>query len=148
MSWEDLEKAKKHTGSYVKLEPGADIEGVFVGDPYVFYKSRDFEDKTEYPEPGSGRRMRFRIHFVIKDGEDLIPKLMEQGTMFADTLYENKVENGLERFYKVKRTGEGLNTSYSMFAKDELTEDQKKFIVELNLPDLSKAADFNPEDWD
>lgn len=147
MSWDDLKteaaKAKGSGGLYIKIADGESVEGVFRGDPYLFYS--DFNSKKESEFAFGDAKFRFRINFLVYDKETdtFIPKILERGSLFAEQIFVAKDEYGLDCVYKITRKGSGLKTVHNLLFKKPLTKDQIDKISSTKLLDLHKKSNGN-----
>lgn len=145
MSWNDLQKARESQGSFgsfISLKDGEFIEGVFVGEPKMFYSI--FKDPEEYTSWAKGRSFKFKINMIIKDENGkLVAKILKGGAEMRDQLLDCIKEYGLDCLFKVKRTGSGKDdTRYSILFKAKLTPEQDaavKAITPLSLEPQSAA---------
>lgn len=128
MGWNDL-KGDPFSQNRIKLSAGDSIEGVFRGEPYVYYDL--FGSKTEFKSWAEGRRKRFRINFVVYDPETeaYAAKILQGGSRLALQIWDQKEEQGLDAVYKVKRVGSGRDdTRYTVVFKRKLTKEEIKKI--------------------
>lgn len=134
MSWGELERTKVPS-RFIKLKDGDTIEGVFRGEPYIFY--RIYKDKTEYRTYIPGSKFRFRVNFVTRENGNVVAKIFEGGSKIRDAILEAKEEYGLNYVFKIKRKGSGMNdTTYSIFPKEPLNESAIEAINAVKLNDL------------
>lgn len=147
MSWDALkagaEEAKGRGGVYIKINDGESIEGVFRGEPYIFYS--DFNSKKESEFAFGDAKFRFRINFLVYDKETdtFIPKILERGSLFAEQVFVAKDEYGLDSIFKITRKGSGLKTVHNLLFKKPLTNDQLKKVVAVELLDLKRKSKNN-----
>lgn len=138
MSWEALRNAKGDGGNFIKLKDGNSIEGIFRGEPHVFYQK--FGDRTEHKERGTkeeGRSFRFKMSMIVKEDDQYVSKIMAGGFYLATSIDDQITENGIDSIYKVKRMGSGpQDTRYAVVFKKALTEDQVKTISEIPVKEL------------
>jgi hypothetical protein len=147
MSWQKMKKAKEEGGSgglYITLKDGDSIEGVFRGEPYCFYQK--FQEKTEYESWSEGRSFKFKINFIIKEGDKFIAKIYRGGATVRDALLMSKEEYGLDCIFKIKRMGSSKeDTTYSVLFKSNLTPEQKAQIDSIKLYEFKKNSVVNEE---
>lgn len=143
MSWDQLKKAKEQSGGdlFISLKDGDSIEGVFRGEPYVFYKKfKDPTDKKEYEAWENGRSFNFRINFLeIKDGT-FTPRIFTGGARARDPLAAVKEEYGLNCVFKIKRSGLNESTRYDILFKRALDDGQMRQINDFPLKHLTKQT--------
>jgi hypothetical protein len=115
MSWEQVKKARDEIkkSNFINLKDGDSVVGVFRGEPYCFYKEKyPSQSKVEYDEYQPGRTFRFRINFIVNDGENYSARIFEGNKETSDALYECYEEKGLDAVYKIKRKGSQQLTKY------------------------------------
>lgn len=137
MSWERLRTEGKGSGgkNFVKLKDGDSVIGVFRGEPHIFYKI--YQDKVEYDEWAEGRNFRFRINFIVKEGDQYVAKIFEGGRRVADDVVAASEEYTLNSVFKISRKGSGKeNTKYSVLFKSALEEEQLDKIKKVKLETL------------
>jgi hypothetical protein len=149
-------ESKTPTKDILKLKDGDQVEGVFRGDP-VEYRQHWPQGGRPIICPDDGTcpacaandkpSFRFRINFVVKDKNNWVPMVWEQGW----TVY-NQLKSMHENDYplnttivKIRRTGEGMNdTSYTILPSPQgvVSKELNDQLNKLQLHDLTvKAAD-------
>lgn len=126
MAWEDFEKKAKEAssgGMFIRLKAGEEIVGAFRGEPRVLYKI--YQDKTEYDHKVEGSTFRFKINFVVKEGDKWVAKIWESSATDGTKITAVKQEYGLEdSLFKIRRDGQGKETVYHILYKGPLGEDK------------------------
>lgn len=134
---------------FLKLKDGESATGVLVGDPFELKNhwtgsksERCTQDENcEHCNAGKKPTFRFRLNFIVKEGENYVAKILEQGWKTYEALRELNVEYALEKhLIKISRKGSGLNdTVYSVIpVKDgSLSEAKLETISKVKLHDLS-----------
>jgi hypothetical protein len=156
-------KAKSEdTRNFIKLKAGESIQGVVKGDPYDFrihwlpkeQRSVLCEGKAACPvcESGEKSSFRFRINFIVKDGEDYTAKILEQGWTSYQALI-NLQESGYDlekQLIMINRQGTGLNTSYSIIPspKGFLTPEVMAKLQSVKLNELGHITEAETEPVD
>jgi hypothetical protein len=153
-------KAKSEdTRHFIKLKSGESIQGVFRGDPYDFRihwlkaESRsvvcDGKELCKLCASGDKSSFRFRLNFIVKEGEDYLAKVIEQGWTSYQALI-NLQESGYDlekQIIQISRQGTGLNTSYSIIPspKGMVTPDKEALINAVVLNDLGHVTEEETE---
>lgn len=147
------------TRNFIKLKGGESVTGVFRGDPYDFrihwlqkeQRSVLCEGKEKCPvcELGNKSSFRFRVNFIVKEGEAYVAKVLEQGWTSYQALM-NLQESGYDlekQIMVITRQGTGLNTSYSFIPspKGLATPDSLKQIAAVKLNDLGHVTEAEKE---
>jgi hypothetical protein len=146
MSWDRM-KTKGEGGMFVKIKDGESIEGVFRGEPYTYYSA--FKDPNEYQHWSEGKSFRFKISFLVKEGEEWKAKIFQQGSRVAKDLLAVKEEYGLDNVFKIKRTGSDKDdTKYSILFKRALTPFEKDAIAKVKDQNLVGNVATTTQDYD
>lgn len=123
-AWDEMKKLKNEKGNlFLKLADGESVEGIFRGEPFLFYQK--FKDPTEHKEWAEGRSFKFKINFLVKENGIWIAKILQGGSTIRDLLLDAKDEYGIDCVFKFKRVGLGReDTRYSLLFKAQLTPEQ------------------------
>jgi len=143
MSWDDLKNVKSDSGKgiFINLKDGDSVEGVFMGEPRIFYKI--FNDNTEYEEKVEGSSFRFKVNFIEIGSGDPVAKVFEQGITVKDQVINAKEEYGIDCVFKIKRTGSSKdNTKYFVTFRRKLDDDELKYLQRIPLRSLRKTDDL------
>lgn len=144
------EKIESEGKAFVKLKDGETIRGVLRGNPFSF--RQHWTDNRSLLCPGNevcdlckqGKKssFRFRLNFVVKEGETYSPKIFEQGYTVYDYLRDLNEEYDLENTpVKITRKGEGKNTSYVILPEPKpLTKEAAAAIAKVELLELAPGA--------
>jgi hypothetical protein len=154
-----FKKVQENSGSdsFLKLKDKQSVVGVFVGEPYEFYSVFENQQQREVPDGTAGAKFRFRLNFIMKDGQNLVPKIFENSAKVYRQLDEiNHEYDGLDTIYvKITRNGEKLETTYSILpSKMPLTAEEIARIKALKLHVLKPAKesaskhDLNESNYD
>lgn len=145
--------------NYLRLKDKESAKGLFVGDPYEFKahwngKSDDIctEDNIcSHCALDQRPRFRFRINFIVKESNEYITKVFEQGLTTYERLKElNDGEYNLDtHLVTISRSGSTKDdTKYSILPvkNGELKPDQLREILKAPLHDLKhKTEDIKKE---
>lgn len=147
------------TRNFIKLKAGESIQGVFQGDPYEFktHWLQNEQRSVLCDNPalcavcklGDKPKFRFRVNFVVKEGDAYAAKVLEQGWTSYQAL-ENLQESGYnleKQIIVITRQGAGLNTSYSIIPspKGLINGDAEVKIKEVKLNDLGHVTEAEKE---
>ena len=110
-----------HEGKEIEVKDGESIEGVFRGEPYVFYSI--YRDQKEYETKVDGSSLKFKINFFEKlPGGEWKGRIFQQGNTCLKDLIEMKDEYGLDYIFKIKRKGSSKDdTKYHIMPKAPIT---------------------------
>lgn len=144
MKWkEKFKEQMKGGGEFIRLKNGEEVTGIFRGEPVIFFKAYEPETKTtitkkEYFEyGGKSASKRFRLCFIVKEGENHVCKIFEgsktSGEALSMIMDEYDITNTV---FKIKRDGDKMDTVYHFLAKDKLTPEQVKKIDAIELLDM------------
>lgn len=157
MKFKDLPQ-ETSGGSFVKIGAGESVIGVFRGEPHDF-RQHWVGDRSEICLGGSsgdgcvhcanGIRptFRFRINFMVKEGNAYIAKIFEQGRRVYDQLKGLHADYDLEQtVVKISRQGSGKDdTVYSVLPlpppKGSLSKEALSAIKDVKLHDLVNPID-------
>ena len=141
MKFEKLNNKSKSL--YLKIKDGEEVYGVFRGDPFEYYQSKDdFRSPVRYDKYADGLRYFFEINFVRIDqktgGKSAC--ILSKNTRFAKAMQEMIGEYGADYIYKIKRTGTiPAETTYNIFPKAPLNPEQLAEINKMPLIPLDKT---------
>lgn len=140
--------ASTDSKNYLRLKDKETVKGVFQGEPYEFrthWNGRQSDlctENTKCPHCAAGlkSKFRFRINFVMKEGEAYVAKIFEQGWTVYNTLKELSNEYDLENYIvKITRSGSSINdTNYSIvpMASGAVLPQTKSLISKVELINL------------
>lgn len=146
MSWDKAKELSEKEGSgiFIKLKDGQSIEGVFRGDPFVFFSI--FKDPKEYNEKVKGAMLKFKINFFVKENNEWQRKIFQQGNTFLKDLIEFKDEYGLDHVFKIKRKGSTKDdTKYHILPKGPISKEDLEIVNKLGLLPL-RREDYDIDD--
>jgi hypothetical protein len=137
--------------NFVKLKGGESVTGLFIGELYEFRQhwseGRGSQlcsgDKCEACKAGQKPSFRFRLNFIVKEGENYVPKVFEQGWTVYEQLRGLHDEYDLTKtVVKVARQGDGKNdTTYTVLpAKVQPSADVIAKLQKLPLLPLEHGA--------
>jgi hypothetical protein len=149
---EDSEGSSKNL---IKLKDKESITGVFRGEVVEF--RQHWENKQSSLCTGDGCQkcadgkkpsFRFRLNFIVKEGDALVAKIFEQGwTVYGQLREINKDYPLNQNFVKISRSGSGQNdTSYTILPVKNslLTKEQEAQASAVPLLDLDPAGKSSP----
>lgn len=130
-------------GSFLRLKDKESIVGVFVGDLHEFFTLWKDKVSTIVPEGTSKASFRFRVNFVIKEGDGYVAKIFEQGKTVYKQLLEINKEYPLETIaVKITRQGSGVSdTEYFFMPMLKTPVSEAVYKVQLLQLDKDKAAE-------
>ena len=131
-----MKEASKGDGMFVSLKNSGDsIEGIFLGEPYVYKQHWSpgsekviCQDGCELCEDGKKPSSRFKINFFDIKARKV--KIFEGGVGWFRNLNSMREEYGLDCIFKIVREGIGRDTKYNFFFKKDLNDDMKKYLAE------------------
>lgn len=134
--------------TFIKLKDKESVMGIFKGDIHVFYVKWENGRSKECDKDDEGAKFRFRVNFVVKDGDGYTAKIMEQGAMVYNDLKSLHDEYDLEEtVVKMTRNGSGTDTKYNILPVKK-QPDAKTFkiinSIALNELDPKKKDDETP----
>lgn len=134
--------------NYLRLKDKESSKGLLVGEPYDF-KSHWVGNKTVLCSEdnlcancaqGFKPGFRFRVNFIVKEGEGYVAKVFEQGwTVYQALSQLNQVYDLEKTLVQISRFGSGQNdTTYSILPvpKGEVGPDLAKKLAAVPLHDL------------
>lgn len=130
--------------TYLKINPGTAIKGIFRGVPYIFYSKWDGQKSIPSQKGQEGAKFRFKINFVMSENGLWSAKIWEQGYSVYDQLKSLNQEYPLEKtIVTIKRQGEGLKTSYLILPAKEgaISPDVASLLEKVKLHDFSKPKE-------
>lgn len=123
-----FEERRESNESYLKVGPGEKIRGIFRGTPHTF-KTHWTGNKSELctgPDncalctQGDRARFRFKVNFIVKDGNAYVAKVFEQSFRVYDIMRSLHMElteqkMGLDKVVvTIARNGSGKDTTYTI----------------------------------
>lgn len=148
MSWDKLKKSKeeqKKGKKYVALKDGDSMVGIFAGEPDVFYQNFKTSEKSEFYK--TDFKFRFRIGFVVKEGDSYVKKVFEGSARTRDALLDAVGEYGQKCVFKIKRTGSGIeDTRYSILLQEKIDDARYNKILESVKAEDEKNAEVNNQE--
>lgn len=145
------------TRNFLKLKPSESVSGTFRGDPYDFKihwnDNRSIlcpgKEKCDLCIAGEKPKFRFRVNFIMKEGNDYVAKVIEQGWTFYETLRSlNESDYELEKYMmKITRQGSGMNTSYTIIPAPNglLTSEVEKKVSQVVLNNIGHITEHENE---
>jgi len=124
----------------VRLKDGESVTGIVVGDFHTYYAkfNQKYFELSEKNQPGS--KFRFRVNFAVKEGANWILRVIEQGGLLYERLFDLNEEFPLdENVITIKRRGSSqTETEYSALAsrKIKLTKEDVAYLATLAPMDL------------
>lgn len=125
---------------YLKLKDKESVAGVFRGNPHEFYVVWENGKSNVVDESNPDGKFRFRINFVVKEGDNYAPKIFENSRTVYEMLKELSKEYDLETtVIKITRSGSGTDTTYSLLPllKQALTPEATAHLAGLQLLELA-----------
>lgn len=141
MSWDEAVEESGGTSLFLKLKDGEQVTGVFLGEPRTFYV-KWVNGKPQAAKKGDeGASFRFRTNLVVKDGNQWLPKILEQGVVVYRIVQQLR-NTGYElsdTIIRLARAGTGTDTEYSLLpSPKKLTAEDVNALSSVKLNDLSK----------
>ena len=133
-------KGRENKNETIKFKDGDSVTGICIGNFHTYYAK--FNGKYfQWAERGTeGAKFRFRVTFAVKDGSNWTLKVLEQGNMLYESLFELNEEYPLDTtVITVKRKGaSATDTEYSAMpsAKVKLTKEDAAYLATLQPLDL------------
>ncbi len=134
---------------FAKIEDGKSMVGLLAGDPYLFKShwngkgSQVCTADCEMCKSGNKPTSRFRVNFIVKEGEAYVAKILEQGYNFGLMLEDFKERNDVRNtIIEIFRKGKGLHdTRYRVEARKDipLTPSRLEAIKSVSLKDLHES---------
>ena len=140
MSWVDSFSKKETSTSkedYIKLKDGQFIEGVFMGDPYTFYtiyKENPYKEYATKETPNHS--FKFKINFLVSSGNGYVSKVISGGYGFLLNIRDAIIEYGEQCVFKIKRTGVEKATTYTVFFKRHIGEEEWNELKTIELKQI------------
>jgi hypothetical protein len=132
------DEAKAGGGSFVKLDDGEKIVGVFRS-PSLAFKS-NFRLKTEYkmglPLYPEGTVTRVKINFLVNEKGTWVPKVFAGTSKTAAAIDGVVAKFGLDYAYEIQRDGKDKPV-YRVLPERALTPEEIAIINEVKLLDLT-----------
>lgn len=130
---------KRGSSSFIKLDDGGKVVGVFAGAP-LEYKN-NFKLKQKYPmgleSYPDGTSTRFKINFLVGREGKFFPFVFESSKGTALTLEAVTKKYGVDYIYEITRNGSGKKTVYSIMPERALTPEEKSAISKIKLAELT-----------
>jgi hypothetical protein len=134
--------------SFLKIDPGSSVKGIFRGDPYEFRIHWVAGASTvctgkDCPSCADSIRssFRFRINFITNENSNFTAKVWEGGKKVYEMLKAlHESEYNLEKHaMKISRSGSGTDTTYSVIpvANGTIKPDVEKVLSAIELNKLS-----------
>jgi hypothetical protein len=142
----------KGPNNFLKIESGQTIKGILRGElfDYEQHWSMNRGEPCKGPscllcEEGHKKTFRFRANILINEGGIYTCKIFEQGGPVYDFLKGLSEEYDLEKtVLKITRTGEKLQTKYSIMPVPGVVDDAK--FKDIPLHDLTKFEKSETEE--
>lgn len=143
------EGSTKDSKDFIKLGDQDTVVGVCAGEIHEYKQHWSGSAPELCPEDqtcrlcheGGKSAFRFRVNFIIKEGEGLVAKILEQGwTLYCDLRELNKEYELDKHFIKITRKGKGKNdTSYSVVPvkNGALPIEKLELVSKIQLHDLT-----------
>jgi hypothetical protein len=126
------------------LKDGQEVTGFIYGKPEGVYF--DWQTKRNFEDWAEGRRFKFYAHFLIPEGNTFLVKILTGPKRLLYAISDAKKEYGQGAMMKIVRAGSGKDdTRYAVYGKGNITENQKKAIAGLDLPDLKSSKNVVDE---
>lgn len=132
-------------GQFLKLKDKESVYGVFLGELYEFFTVWKDGKSQVASETTPKSAFRFRINFVVKEGNEYVAKIFENGATVYHDMKGLHEEYDLEKIVvKMTRNGAGLDTTYSLvpILKIPVSAEVKKVALqalEHNEPPAKKS---------
>ena len=152
-------KAKSEdTRNFIKLKSGESVTGVFRGDPYEF-RIHWLTDESRATLCSQKKdcelckikksSFRFRVNFIVPEGNLFVAKVLEQGWISFQALMKLQ-ESGYDlekQIIQISRQGSGLSTTYSIIPspKGIVTPQQQKALEGVKLNELGHITEAETE---
>jgi len=140
--WEQAAQVRDETrssgGVYVRLEDGDHIE-VVLGTDIATYREvwnaseRRSERYDETRHDGMRPRTKFIVPMLVREGaREYAARVFNASGQAFDALKEGVDEYGLDTVFKLKRSGSGKDTSYSLLFKRRLEGAEAEHVATLS----------------
>lgn len=156
MNFRERKMASEESLPFIKLKDGDSITGSFAGDPFEFYQHWSGNRSVICPgkatcaqcKEGDKGSFRFRLNFIVKEGDGYVAKVFEQGGKIYDYLRDMDHEyKGLERVpVKITRKGTDKNTSYVILPQPPLSPKQIQTLAKVPLLALQPTTNAPAEE--
>ena len=131
-------------GSFVKLESGQSIVGVFRGEVLEFFMSwPKGGDKKVSLEPFVGGKSRFKANFIVHEDGKFVAKVFEFGIRVNNMIAAIQDDCDLPKTkIRITRQGTDKNTTWTInpITKEPLTAKQLKEIDAVELSQLGESG--------
>ena len=128
--------------SFIKLDDGDKVTGVFAGEPYECMYN--FKEQEEYamglPSYPEGTSKKFKINFLRPWGnpfKSFSPNIFSGGTNIAKAIEAIVGKYGMAYLYEISRQGAGKKTTYSILPERPLTEEERAVLPTISLHELT-----------
>jgi hypothetical protein len=113
--------------NFIRLKDKESIVCVLRGEPYVFYQIWS-NNKAQLVDPDDpNAQFRFRMNAILKENDQLVSKIIEQGWTVYSQLKDLHQEYDLSKtFIKITRNGSGTQTTYSIIPMNKNKPDEKQ----------------------
>lgn len=154
MKFKDL--PQESTGEFIRIQSGEAVIGVFRGEPHDYIKHW-VNNRTEMCQgdgcencaQGVKGTFRFRINFMVKEGNTYVAKIFEQGRRVYDQLKGLHADYDLEQtVVKITRQGSGAkDTTYTVLPvpKGTLSKEAQDALSKIKLHDLTNQIEEHAE---
>jgi len=133
MSWLDTFGNNENSISandYVTLKNGEYVEGVFLGEPYMYFRIWGEKPYKEYDKKVDGSNFKFKFNFFTMNNE---LKIYRGGFKLLKQIRDLIKEYGQNTVFKIKREGLGTDTVYTLMFKSKISDADFKKMNELKL---------------
>lgn len=134
-------------GNYLKLKDGESVVGIFRGETYSFRIKWENGKSSHVLDPNPANHNRWKLNFVMKEGNAFVAKLWEFGVTVYDQLAEINSEYDLDKTkVKISRRGTGTDTQYSILPllKEPIPPQIMKEIESTKLNPIVKDSVIEP----
>lgn len=138
------EDPKVSGGMFLKIEDGQTVAGVLRGEVKTQY-IQWVDGKSVPCEPGDmGAKFRFKVNFVEFDSKgNMTARILEQGpTVYKDLKALADDYDLSETLIKIKRTGSGKNTAYTIMPTPQ--KPSEKTLKALDALELHPLEEGEP----
>lgn len=157
------EFAKQLGGNFINLEDGESIIAAFVG--ILQTDGEDVEpvgDEVVWEEDGHGNsrsveydpashekdqiKGQFSWNIFLRDTGEV--KILQRGLRFYNKFFAAKKKGQMTNWFVIERDGTGLDTTYYLTVKDEISERDLEEIRSLDLHDFDRMSRVSNEESD
>lgn len=111
----EISSSENGNGVFLKLKDGESVTGVFRGEVYEFRSKWENGKSKLVDEKDPEGKTRFRLNFVMREGDKFVPKIWEFGVSVYNQLADINEEYDLTQTkVKLTRRGTGTDTTYSI----------------------------------